>query len=255
MARCPHCGYKLTAIDVKAECPVCGVNIPNYNWEERLENDAVNSEKSFASFRRKVGSERSALFGNKLRIARFVLTFAPIIFVLFPMVKITTVMPFASGSESVSLLNIILSIVNGNADIGSMINFASLPKSGTAFILLYAALVCVLLGVVAGVLNFFVLLASGVGFHAKGNLVCCSASILFFVAAVILVLVSSAKFAAAIPDVMTVKLSYSLFIGLAFFIVNLCMNIIVRKQFVKDKGEYRMQAYDEYIKFTEESAA
>lgn len=253
MARCPHCSYKLSAIDVKAECPVCGVNIPNYNWEGRLEQDAANAEEAFASFRRKTGSFKNALFGNKLRIARFALTFAPIIFILFPMVKISTVLPFGTGSESLSLLNLILNIVNGKVDIGSMIGFTSLEKTGTAFTVLYAALALVLLGVVAGVLNFFVILLSGVGFHAKTNIVCCSASILFFVGAIGCVIASSSMFASVMPEVLSVKLSFSLFIGLALFIVNLVMNILARKQFTSDKAEYRQRAFEEYQKFVKEA--
>ena len=40
MAKCPKCGAKLHWYDFRAECKHCGVNIPNYKWEERLENDA-----------------------------------------------------------------------------------------------------------------------------------------------------------------------------------------------------------------------
>lgn len=37
MAKCPKCGAKLHWYDFRAECKHCGVNIPNYKWEERLE--------------------------------------------------------------------------------------------------------------------------------------------------------------------------------------------------------------------------
>lgn len=255
MARCPHCSYKLQLIDFKAECPVCGVNIPNYNWEGRLENDAVNAEVAFASFRRHTGSFKKSLFGNKFRIARFALTFAPLIFVLFPMIKINTALPFSAGDESVSLLSLILSIVNGKLDILSMINFVSLPKTGTAFILLYAALALVLLGIVAGVLNFVAILISGIGYHAKGNIVFCSLSIAFFALAVVSVIVSSSMFAAAVPEVMSVKLSVGLFVGLALFTVNLVMNIIARKQFKPEKSEYRKNEAEEIRKYLAETAA
>ncbi|MBQ8209466.1 MAG: hypothetical protein IJZ35_02650 [Clostridia bacterium] len=235
MARCPHCGYKLHLIDIKAECPVCKVNIPNYNWEERLDKDAENAEAAFKSFRRTVGAFKTSLFGNKFRIARFVLTFMPLVFFLFPMVTVTTGLPFSSGSEGVSMLDIVLAIVNGTVDIGSMLNFIFLPKSGTAFAVLYAALVLVLLGVVAGVLNFVVILVSGFGYHAKGNIVCCVMSLVFFVAAAVCVVVSSSMFASAIPEVMSVKLSSGLFVGMALFAVNIAMNTVARKQLKAEK--------------------
>ena len=66
MALCPKCHGILNFWNVKAECPYCGVNIPNYNWEERLEQDAINSERSFASFRRKTGAFKNAFLGTKL---------------------------------------------------------------------------------------------------------------------------------------------------------------------------------------------
>lgn len=254
MARCPNCSYKLRLIDVKAECPVCKINIPNYNWEGRLEEDALKADGAWMSFRRKTGSFKNALFGNKFRIARFILTFAPIIFVLFPMFSVNANLPFSAGAESVSMLNIILSIVNGKMDIGSMLSFMSFEKSGTAFTLLYVSLVLVVLGVVAGVLNFFVLLLSGVGYHAKANIVCCTFSIVFFIAAIGCVIASSSMFASAIPEVVSVSLSYSLFIGLALFIVNLVMNILTRKQFRTEQASYREQAIEELKKKLEEAA-
>ncbi len=238
MARCPHCGYRLRLIDIKAECPVCKVNIPNYNWEERLDKDAENAEASFKSFRRTVGAFKSSLFGNKFRIARFALTFAPLVFFLFPMVTVTTALPFSSGSEGVSVLSIVLAFVNGNidiSDIGSMFNFMFLERSGPAFILLYVALALVLLGVVAGVLNFVVILISGFGYHAKGNIVCCVMSLVFFIAAAVCVVVSSSMLASAIPEIMSIKLSSGLFVGMALFIVNIVMNSIARKQLKAEK--------------------
>lgn len=238
MAKCPHCNYKLQLIDVKAECPVCGVNIPNYKWEERLDEDAITAERSFSSFRRKTAAFKDAFIGSKLRIARFVMTFAPLLFFLFPMFTYETNLLFAPGKESVSVLSIILDIVNGKLDILSILNFMTLEKSGTAFLLLYLALVMVVLGIVAGVLNFFVLVLSCFGYHAKGNIGLCAASLITFIAAIVLILVSSSMFASAIPEVFTLNLSYSLFIGIAFFVINLTLNCIAEKQFRPLRKEY-----------------
>ena len=235
MARCPNCGYKLHLTDIKAECPVCNVNIPNYNWEERLDRDAENAEAAFKSFRRTVGAFKSSLFGNKFRVARFVFTFMPLVFFLFPMVTVTTALPFSQGSEGLSMLDIILKIVNGNVDIGSMLSFINLPLSGSAFTVLYAALVLVLLGIVAGVLNFVVVLVSGFGYHAKGNIICCVISFVFFAAAAVCVVVTSVMLENAIPEVLNIKLSTGLFVGMFFFAVNIVMNVNARKQFTAEK--------------------
>lgn len=245
MARCPNCGYKLTIIDVKAECPVCKVNIPNFNWEDRLEEDAENAAVSFKSFRRSTGAFKKCVFGSKFRIARFVLTFAPLLFLLFPMFTVETTLPFSQGKENFSMLSIILDIVNGEMDIGTMLNFTSFEFSGAAFTLLYISLILVVLGIVAGVLNFFVLLISGFSYHAKGNIVLCLMSMIFFIGAICCIVASSFMFASSIPEVVTVKLSYSLFIGLICFTINFIMNWKVRLQFAQDKRELGRQIREE----------
>lgn len=237
MARCPHCGYKLALIDVKAECPVCKVNIPNYNWEERLDKDAENADASFKLFRRKTAAIKSCLFGSKFRVARFVLTFAPLLFFLFPMFTLNTALPFSQGEQSFTMLGLILDIVNGKLDIMSLLSLVSLEKTGTAFMLLYIALGLVVLGIVAGVLNFFVIILSGFDYHAKGNIVCCVLSTVFFVAAIGCIIASSVMFKAVAPEMITVKLSVSLFVGIFFFVINITMNSIARKQFAQEKKD------------------
>ena len=84
MASCPNCGKKLHFWNIKAECSGCGVSIPNYNWVERLEEDNINAEKSFAVFNRTLNRIKYSLFGTKLRIARLVLTFLPALAFILP---------------------------------------------------------------------------------------------------------------------------------------------------------------------------
>ncbi len=255
MAKCPHCAYKLKIIDIKAECPVCGVNIPNYNWEERLDMDAANAERSFNAFRRRTGAFKNALFGSKLRIARFVLTFAPLLFFLFPMFTYETSLPFDNGEHSLSMLNLILDIVNGKLDIGAVLNLVSLPESGAAFTVFYAAITCVLLGIVAGVLNFFVILLSGFGYHAKGNIALCVTSLVTFAAAAVLIVVAGGMFKNTVPELFSLSLSYSLFIGMAFFSVNITLNSITEKHFKPLRKQMIEAELEETRKYEEELAS
>lgn len=81
---CPNCGKKLHIWDVKAECSACGVSIPNYNWQARLEEDNVKAEKQFAVFNRTMNRIAYSIWGTKLRIARLVLTFLPAIGFILP---------------------------------------------------------------------------------------------------------------------------------------------------------------------------
>lgn len=81
---CPNCGKKLHFWNVKAECSSCGVSIPNYNWQARLEEDNVYAEKQFTVFNKTINRISYSIFGTKLRIARLVLTFLPAIGFILP---------------------------------------------------------------------------------------------------------------------------------------------------------------------------
>ena len=81
-AKCPECGHTLKIWDIKAECPKCGTNIANHQWEKRLNDDADFAEHAFAKFHYKFGNFKSAVVGSKLRIVRLILTFAPLIALL-----------------------------------------------------------------------------------------------------------------------------------------------------------------------------
>lgn len=94
---CPNCGKKLHWYDVKAECSNCGVSIPNFNWEERLEADNELAERKFASFYRALNRIAYSIWGTKLRIARIVLSVLPAIGFILPWATIK------SDAESVGL--------------------------------------------------------------------------------------------------------------------------------------------------------
>ena len=94
---CPNCGKKLHWYDVKAECSNCGVSIPNFNWEERLEADNELAERKFASFYRGLNRIAYSIWGTKLRIARIVLSVLPAIGFILPWATIK------SDAESVGL--------------------------------------------------------------------------------------------------------------------------------------------------------
>lgn len=81
---CPNCGKKLHFWDVKADCSNCGVSIPNYNWQERLEEDNEKAEKQFAVFNKTMNRIAYSIYGTKLRIARLILTFLPAIGFILP---------------------------------------------------------------------------------------------------------------------------------------------------------------------------
>lgn len=81
---CPNCGRKLHWYDVKAECKECGVSIPNFNWEARLEEDNIKAEKQFQSFYKTLNIFAYSIWGTKLRIARIILSFLPAVGFILP---------------------------------------------------------------------------------------------------------------------------------------------------------------------------
>ncbi len=87
---CPNCGKKLHIWDVKAECSACGVSIPNYNWQARLEEDNIKAEKQFAVFNKTMNRIAYSIWGTKLRIVRLVLTFLPAIGFILPWAVLTS---------------------------------------------------------------------------------------------------------------------------------------------------------------------
>lgn len=83
-SKCPACGEKLKLYHIKAECPHCKANIPNYNWEARLEEDSAVAEAKFASLYRKLNLLKYSVFGTKLRIARLLMSFIPAVGFILP---------------------------------------------------------------------------------------------------------------------------------------------------------------------------
>ena len=83
-SKCPACGKKLKLYHIKAECPYCKANIPNYNWEARLEEDSAIAEAKFASLYRKLNLLKYSVFGTKLRIIRLLMSFIPAVGFILP---------------------------------------------------------------------------------------------------------------------------------------------------------------------------
>ena len=94
---CPNCGRTLKWYDVKAECKDCGVSIPNFNWEARLEEDAERAEKKSLAFHRTMNMFTYSIWGTKLRIIRIIMSVIPAIGFILPWFAIK------SDAESVGI--------------------------------------------------------------------------------------------------------------------------------------------------------
>lgn len=244
-AKCPECGHTLKFWNIKAECPKCKTNIPNYKWEERLEADADTAEHAFARLHYRTKNFSSAVFGSKLRIARLVLTFAPLIALLLPLYKFTVTLPFYNEEKTVSFLTFVLNYLL-KTDIGSVIKLLGADVLGDAAMAVVVACGLLLLAVACGVLNFFVLLLSGIKMRYFMNVILnCISTVSFGVAAFFFANFTNACAELGGGIITNCSLGYGFIVGVILFAINFVMNIVVGKGL---KEQYREQpSIDEFV--------
>ncbi len=244
-AKCPECGHTLKIWDIKAECPKCGVNIANHQWEKRLNDDADFAEHAFARFHYKFGNFKSAVVGSKLRIARLILTFAPLIALLLPLYSYKLNLPFNQSENSVSFLTFILNYLL-KTDVGSVISLMGGEVLGTAATMVVLACVLLLLAVVFGVLNFFVLLIAGIKMKYVFNIVLnVLATICWATASVFFVQFTTACAELGGGIVTECSLGFGFIVGCVLFLVNVAMNVMVGKGLKKQMNE--QPSIDEFV--------
>ncbi len=234
MAYCPKCAHTLKIWNIKAECPYCGVNIPNYNWEERLDEDARNAEIAWAKFRIFTGNFKSALFGNKLRIIRFIFTFVPLIALILPLANYTVNLPFVSASGNMSLLDFTLNTLL-NLNWGSLITLVTSNILGTEFLMLFASILLLYLAVVFGVLNFVFVLLRASKLKAGFNMTMCIGSAICFLVSAILFSICVSQIGGTSVNVLSGSLQYGIFVGIGLFTINIILNTVVNKGFKKQR--------------------
>lgn len=237
MAKCPKCGKELTILNFRAECPKCGVNIPNYNWEKRLEEDADKAEMAFARLHYKTANFKSATVGTKLRIVRLVCTFLPLIALVLPLAKYSIELPFFSKDGSLSFLNVALKIFGDTGLIGHMIAMTKGELLGALSTDLLVSVAGMFLAVVFGVLNFFVLLIAAFNLHWRFNVILnalatCSFGVGYYYLKAFFELSSGSSF-----NAISGKMSFAFFVGIALFLLNMVLNIIVGMGLSKQKKE------------------
>lgn len=153
-SNCPNCGEKLKWYHIKAECVHCGANIPNYNWEARLEEDNKIAEAKFASLYAKLNMLKYSVFGTKLRIARILMSFIPAVGFILPWAAVTSETDslafdllglFAKGTNTLKFFGIFFK------DIGGILS----SMAGTSLYIIIGFLL-MLLSIVTIVIAFFV---------------------------------------------------------------------------------------------------
>lgn len=158
--KCPNCGKQLKWYYIKADCPDCGISIPNYNWEERLEQDNILAEAKFAKFYNTLNKLGYAVFGTRLRIARIVMSFIPIIGIILPWATVRgdgaelnfdLLGIFSDGINTIKFFGPLFKNLGGIIDSISAEGFSG-PVSFTII-----GFLCVLLSIVVLVIAFFLI--------------------------------------------------------------------------------------------------
>ncbi|MBQ8183040.1 MAG: hypothetical protein IJ025_03975 [Clostridia bacterium] len=235
MALCPKCHGILNFWNIKAECPYCGVNIPNYDWEATLDADAAKAEISWVKFRKFTGNFKSAVFGNPLRIVRFICTFLPLVTLILPLANYTMNLPFINESASDFTLldfsmNTLLSV-----NWGSLLGLISAETLGSPVAMLIFSILLIYLAIVFGVLNFVFVLLKAPSLKAGANIVLCILSTLCFAVSGVLFSVSVSQIGATSAAFINGSVQFGLFVGIALFALNVILNTVVNMGFKKQR--------------------
>lgn len=159
-SKCPNCGQEIKWYNLKADCSACGVSIPNFNWEARLEEDNKKAEEKFGAFYKTLNMLKYSVFGTRLRILRIVMSFIPIIGVIVPWARIASDTAalnfdllglFTEGTSTIKFFGMLFKDLGGIIGTMSAEGFSG-PVSFTILGLLF-----VLLSIVTLVVAFFLI--------------------------------------------------------------------------------------------------
>jgi len=234
MAKCPKCNRKLHIWDIKAECPGCGVNIANYDWENRLEQDALEAEAAFAKMRITLAKFKYSFIGTKLRIARIPISVLPLLTFLLPLGTIAVSIPFYdSGKITLNAISIVMNLMNFD-----ILGFFKTPLSdviGDTMFNLILALALVIFSVLSLVVSLVFLILNFKKFNSKGlfitNLV---ASAMMFASSYFFTQFSAMVEQSTLAEVISCGTNFSanwgIYVSGAAFLLSAIINLIVSLQ-------------------------
>ncbi len=238
-AKCPNCGEKLRWYDVKAECKHCGTNIPNYNWESRLEEDNKIAEEKFQLLYYKLNDFRYTTIGTKLRKLRIIMSLLPAIGFILPWAQLkgdTSTLSydllglFTDGTNTLNFFGILLK------DLGGLLS----GENPSQFFVL--GFLLMLLGIVAIVAAFFLIFITFRKFKTKAVVIADAISILITAAAIVLFFMADSKVKGATFNIGELAFTnassgamWGVFVYIALLCVALVGNILVMKAPAKSK--------------------
>ncbi len=244
MAKCPKCEKKLHIWNVKAECPHCGVNIANYDWENRLEQDSIAAEAAFAKLHETMRKFKFSFVGTKLRIARIPISVLPLFTLLLPLGTMAVSIPFCDEKITINAISIVMNILN--FDILGILKSPGSEIIGDTALRFVLALLLVVFAALSLLVSLVFLLLNFKKFNSKGlfgtNLV---ASIMMFASAFCFNQFSTMIEASTLADAIECGPSWGIFVSGAIFLVSSITNLIVSLQKVEIPPEEKEEIKEE----------
>ena len=254
---CQKCGYKLSMIDIKPECPICGVNLVYYGMEETLKREADKAEFEHAVFQPRIDRLKAATIGSPLSIARLVIGFFPLLATLLPMAKITVSLPYFTENVTVNIISIITKVFM-NLDFDYLMAMTSSKAVGTGYICYIVALVSFIFILLSTIVNLFNLIISCGKKGIARNITVASIGLAFTVIGSVTLSLWCSSLSSAVPDIFSgsAVIWGSLAIAAAF-IAQIVINAVLKKKGVKVKYKDVSELlipYDERQKLAKEKA-
>ena len=247
-SKCPKCGGKLRIYNVKAECPHCKTNIPNYNWEARLEEDSAVAEAKFASLYKKLNLLKYSVLGTKLRIARILMSLIPAVGFILPWAYVVSEKDslhfdllglFTNGTNTINFFMILFK------DIGGILSNLEGPV-----LYIMGGLLLMLLSIVVIVVAFFMPLVRFTKPRTNAAWITDIISILFAVASVAMFImagtpayesggfnIGTLEFAAAA----SADAAWGLFVYIALLVVAMVGNLLVSRADVTSEEDLEIE--------------
>lgn len=217
-------------VDVKPECPVCGINLVYYGMEESLKKEADKAEFEHATFQPRLDRLKAATIGSPLAIVRLVIAFLPLLATLLPMGKIAVALPYYTETVTVNIVSIITKVFL-NLDFDFLLAMMSSSRVGTGYIFYGIALVSFVLIVLLSLLNILNLLIACGKRGLRRNITVASLGLFFTCLATVGLAVWCSSLNAAVPEVFSGSVAPwgTLGIAAAFF-AEIVVNVVYKKK-------------------------
>ncbi|MBQ8575338.1 MAG: hypothetical protein IJ447_04750 [Clostridia bacterium] len=226
MANCPKCGRKLRLIDLKPECPGCGVNLLYYKIEERLEVDAINAELEHAKTQQRIDRVKNAVFGSPLAIVRLVLLLLVVGTLFLPLATLHTVGPYFDDTVTFNALELYNKV--SAMDFDGLFTMMGSPLLGKAFIFLAVSMVTIVISALCALLGLILSILSSSPKGFGRNLTFAIVGIITTIASIVCYNLFLANITPVLPGLVEGSVGFGAYCVIAAFVLVIAINIAIK---------------------------